>query len=188
MKRWWEVVAYVIVPGIGGSDGQHWQTLWERQWGSSAVRISPASWSDPDLENWVDSVQEAYDEASLRDSRVLLVAHSLGCWAASTWLNRNPSSPTDGAFLVAPPDPGGPAFPRQAAATFTAVSAQPLPCPAVVVGSADDPYCTPETAAGFAARWEARWNLAGACGHINSAGDLGSWRHGRELLDALTPR
>ncbi|MEU5611580.1 RBBP9/YdeN family alpha/beta hydrolase [Streptomyces sparsogenes] len=185
MKWWWAVVAYVIIPGIDGSDGQHWQTLWERQWGTSAVRISPASWSAPDLDDWVDAVQEAYDDASRRDSQVVLVAHSLGCWAASAWLDRNPSSPIGGAFLVAPPDPHGPAFPRQAAATFIEVSAQPLPCPALVVGSADDPYCTPEAAAGFAARWEARWHLAGACGHINSAGGLGSWQHGRELLGSL---
>jgi hypothetical protein len=66
------------------------------------------------------------------------------------------------------------------------VSAQPLPCPALVVGSTNDPYCTPEAAVGFAARWEARWHLAGACGHINSARkvgripDGGGWRaHGR---------
>ncbi|WP_267882744.1 RBBP9/YdeN family alpha/beta hydrolase [Streptomyces sp. NRRL S-813] len=96
------------------------------------------------------------------------------------------SSPTGGAFLVAPPDPQGPVFPRQAAAAFIEVSAQPLPCPALVVGSTNDPYCTPGAAAGFAARWEARWHLAGACGHINSASGLGSWQHGRELLDSLT--
>ncbi|MFB4297443.1 RBBP9/YdeN family alpha/beta hydrolase [Actinomadura sp. NTSP31] len=180
------MTAYIIIPGIDGSDEQHWQTLWERQWDTSAVRISPASWSAPDLDDWVGAVQEAYDEASRRDRRVVLVAHSLGCWAASTWLNRNPSSPPGAAFLVAPPDPDGPAFPHQAAATFTDVSSQPLPCPALVVGSTDDPYCTPEAAAGFAARWEARWHLAGACGHINSASSLGSWQHGRELLDSLT--
>ncbi|GAA2152313.1 alpha/beta hydrolase [Actinomadura napierensis] len=180
------MVAYVIIPGIDGSGEQHWQTLWERQWGTSAVRISPASWSAPDLDDWVGAVQEAYDEASRKDGRVVLVAHSLGCWAASTWLNSNPSSPIGAAFLVAPPDPEGHAFPRQAAATFTEVSAQPMPCPALVVGSADDPYCTPETAAGFAARWQARWHLAGAYGHINSASGLGSWQHGRKLLDSLT--
>ncbi|MFD8295236.1 RBBP9/YdeN family alpha/beta hydrolase [Streptomyces bauhiniae] len=104
------------------------------------MRISPASWSAPDRDDWVGAVQEAYDEASRRDSRVVLVAHSLGCWAASVWLNDNSSSPTGGAFLVAPPDPRGRAFPRRAAATFVEVSAQPLPCPALVVGSADDPY------------------------------------------------
>ncbi|MGW2650153.1 RBBP9/YdeN family alpha/beta hydrolase [Streptomyces sp. NPDC001393] len=185
MKRWWAVVAYVIIPGIDGSDGRHWQTSWERQWGTSAVRISPASWSAPDLHDWVNAVQEAYDEASRQDRRVVLVAHSLGCWAASTWLNENPSSPVAGALLVAPPDPHGPAFPRQAAATFLDVSAQPLPCPALVVASSNDPYCTPEAASGFAARWEARWHLAGPCGHLNSASALGSWQDGRALLDSL---
>ncbi|WP_270890185.1 alpha/beta hydrolase [Streptomyces sp. DHE17-7] len=45
---------------------------------------------------------------------------------------------------------------------------------------------TPKAAAGFAARWEARWHPAGALGHINSAGGLGSWEQGRALLDSLT--
>ncbi|MFC9635697.1 alpha/beta hydrolase [Streptomyces mirabilis] len=57
---------------------------------------------------------------------------------------------------------------------------------ALVVGSANDPYCTPEAAVDFAERWAARWHPAGACGHIDSAGGLGPWPHGRELLDSLT--
>lgn len=182
------MTAYVVIPGIDGSDGEHWQTLWEREWGDSAVRISPVSWSAPDLDDWVGAVQDAYDDAFRRDGRVVLVAHSLGCWAAAVWLNKHPSTATGlaGAFLVAPPDPEGVAFPRQAAATFTRVSAQPLSCPALVVSSADDPYCTSEAAAGFAACWGARLQPVGACGHINSASGLGSWQCGRELLDSLT--
>ncbi|MEU6867093.1 alpha/beta hydrolase [Streptomyces sp. NPDC046876] len=58
--------------------------------------------------------------------------------------------------MVAPPGPQGPAFPRQAAATFSGVSARPLPHPALVVGSTADPYGSPAAAAGFAARWRAR--------------------------------
>ncbi|WP_270890186.1 RBBP9/YdeN family alpha/beta hydrolase [Streptomyces sp. DHE17-7] len=108
VERWWAVTAYVIIPGIDGSDGQHWQSLWERQWGTSAVRIRPASWSAPDLDDWVDAVQEAYDDASRREGQVVLVAHSLGCWAASTWLNKNPSSRRGGRFHgLRPPDPTG---------------------------------------------------------------------------------
>jgi predicted alpha/beta hydrolase family esterase len=56
----------------------------------------------------------------------------------------------------------------------------------LVVGSTNDPYCTSEAAAGFATRWEARFHLAGTCGHINSASDLGSWQQGRDLLDSLS--
>ncbi|MFE0357790.1 alpha/beta hydrolase [Streptomyces nigra] len=71
------MVAYVIIPGIDRSDEQHWQTSWERQWGASAVRISPASWSAPDLDDWVDAVQEAYQDASKQDGHVALAAHTL---------------------------------------------------------------------------------------------------------------
>jgi len=176
------MVAYVIIPGIDGSDDQHWQSLWERGWGTAAVRTSPASWSAPDLDDWLNAVQTAYDTASRKDERVMLVAHSLGCWAASEWLRKNPASLPGGAFLVAPPDPQGPAFPSTAAATFTGLSARPLPCPALVVGSSNDPYADEDTVAGFAAGWEACWHLAGALGHVNSASGLGAWPQGRELL------
>lgn len=182
------MVAYVIIPGIDGSDEQHWQSLWEREWGTSAVRISPASWSEPDLNDWVGALQAAYDTASLQDDSVVLVAHSLGCWAASQWLRKNPLPLPAGVLLVAPPDPHGPEFPHEAAATFAGLSVQPLPCPAILVGSSNDPYCTEETAADLAARWSARWHLAGKCGHINSASGLGSWPQGRDLLASLTAR
>ena len=180
------MVAYVILPGIDGSDDRHWQTLWEQEWGAAAVRISPASWSDPELDDWVGAVQEAYDEASRRDDSVVLVAHSLGCWAASSWLI--PSTPVAGAFLVAPPDPRGPEFPRSRLTTFTHLTPQPLPCPAMVVGSPDDPYCTPEAAGAFAAGWNATLHLTAPHGHLNSNSGLGPWQQGRELLDSLTGR
>jgi len=180
------VVAYVIIPGINGSDQQHWQSLWEQRWDTSAVRIAPASWSAPDLDDWVSAVQSAYDIASGRDNRVFLVAHSLGCWAASAWLSKIQPGQLGGALLVAPPDLQGPAFPRAAAPTFTELSAEPLPCPAILVGSSDDPYCDEDKAAALAAQWRARWHPAGACGHINSASGLGAWPLGQELLGSLT--
>ncbi len=191
MKRWQAVVAYVFIPGIDGSDERHWQTLWERESGPSAVRIAPASWSEPELSDWVGSVQRAYDTARARDEtgEVVLVAHSLGCWAAATWLSEaaRAAPAIRGALLVAPPDPRGPAFPHRAAASFLGLPIRPLPCPTLVVGSEDDPYCTAETAAGFAAAWQARWHLAGAGGHLNSASGLGDWPEGRRLLSTLTP-
>ncbi|HEY3502027.1 MAG TPA: alpha/beta hydrolase [Actinocatenispora sp.] len=179
------MVAYVIIPGIDGSDRHHWQTLWERQWNRSAVRIRPASWSRPDLDDWVSAVDVAYTAAAGQDDRVALVAHSLGCWAAACWLDRHPSAKVAGALLAAPPDPHGPAFPRQEASTFLAVTAQPLPCPALVIASTDDPYCGPQQAADLAAAWGADQHVVGAHGHLNSASGLGTWPHGRDLLSAL---
>jgi uncharacterized protein len=40
---------FVIVPGIDGSDEQHWQSIWEAEWGPTATRIAVASWTAPDL-------------------------------------------------------------------------------------------------------------------------------------------
>jgi uncharacterized protein len=40
---------FVIVPGIDNSDEQHWQSIWEAEWGPTATRIAVASWTAPDL-------------------------------------------------------------------------------------------------------------------------------------------
>ncbi|MFE3179340.1 RBBP9/YdeN family alpha/beta hydrolase [Streptomyces violascens] len=178
------MVAYVVIPGIDGSDERHWQSRWEKRWGASAVRIAPASWSRPELPDWVAAVQTAYEIASRRERQVALVAHSLGCWAAAQWLAR---ARPDGvvAFLVAPPDPRGAAFPRQTASTFLDLSARPLPCPSVLVAGDDDPYCDPKTATSFARDWQAQHHPMENCGHINAASGLGDWPTGLELLRRL---
>ncbi|MET9252146.1 alpha/beta hydrolase [Streptomyces sp. NPDC003717] len=184
------MVAYVIIPGIDGSDERHWQSRWEEQWGASAVRTAPASWSEPDLGDWVAAVEAAYETAARRDSRVVLVAHSLGCWAAAQWLDgwAGPVTGPVAAFLVAPPDPAGPGFPREAAATFLGLTARPLPCPSLLVASDDDPYCDPATAVSFGHGWQAEMHLVESHGHINSGSGLGDWPAGRELLRGLVDR
>ncbi|MEU6443001.1 alpha/beta hydrolase [Streptomyces sp. NPDC047046] len=174
------MAAYVVVPGIDGSDEAHWQSLWEAEWGADAVRIAPGSWAAPDLEDWVGAVGAAYEAVAGR-GRVVFVAHSLGCWAVAEWARRaRPAGVA--AFLVAAPDPRGTAFPAQAAPGFVPLRAEPLPCPAVVVASADDPYCTTETSAELAEDWDAQWHLAGRRGHLNTASGVGYWAEGRELL------
>jgi predicted alpha/beta hydrolase family esterase len=182
---WWQMVAYVVIPGIGGSSDEHWQTVWERQWGAAAVRIAPQSWSHPDLLDWVAAVERAVDDAEARDSDVVLIAHSLGCWAASTWLNGATGRRLRGAFLVAPPDPAGHAFPSGAASTFVSLEARMLPCPSMVVASTNDPYCPLEVAEGLAAGWGSLLQVVGELGHLNTASDLGSWPRGRELLEIV---
>ncbi|WP_089103582.1 RBBP9/YdeN family alpha/beta hydrolase [Streptomyces hyaluromycini] len=182
------MVAYVIIPGIDGSDERHWQSRWEQAWGDAAVRIAPASWNRPELRDWVAAVQAAYDVAVARDGgvdgRVALVAHSLGCWAAAEWLARARPRAVP-AFLAAPPDPRGPAFPGAAAPTFLELSARPLPGPALVVASENDPYADATASAALASGWRAPWRSVGAHGHLNSASGLGDWPVGRELLHTL---
>ncbi|WP_324607751.1 RBBP9/YdeN family alpha/beta hydrolase [Streptomyces sp. NRRL F-5123] len=174
----------MVIPGIDGSDEAHWQSRWQQEWGGAAVRIAPGSWAAPELADWVAAVQAAYEAVGVAGEPVVLVAHSLGCWAAACWLEAvRPAGVA--AFLVAPPDPRGPAFPRAAAPSFAARAARALPCPALVVAGEDDPYCDAGVSAGFAREWGARWESGGTHGHLNSASGLGEWPAGRALLATL---
>jgi predicted alpha/beta hydrolase family esterase len=173
---------FLIVPGIDGSGPEHWQSRWEDEWGSSASRIAPSSWTQPDLADWCHALDRA--AADQRAAGVVLVAHSLGCLAAGRWLSRAQPG-VRGAFLVAPPDPAGPNFPAAAAPSFTTFEAAPLTVPGLVVGSDDDPYCTPLATRRLAEAWGTGLEGVGAAGHINTASGIGAWAAGQALLTAF---
>lgn len=168
----------IIVPGLGGSDEHHWQTLWERE-SPDMLRIAPASWDEPDFDDW----SAALDRVA-GDEQVVLVAHSLGCLLAVRWTRASPGR-VAGLFLVAVPDPAGPAFPAQLS-PFDSDLASPPGCPAILIASEDDPYCSPEQASALASHWNAALIMVGPRGHINSSSGLGSWAEGRNLLTAFT--
>jgi predicted alpha/beta hydrolase family esterase len=182
------VIGHVIVPGIGGSDGTHWQTLWQERWEGDAVRIDPASWSQPDLNDWVAAIDRAVRTLAPRVDGISLVAHSLGCWAVSEWLLRAPVEFPVTAFLAAPPDPACDAFPTADASTFVTVHAGRLPVPTMVVASTDDPYCEPRVAEQLAVAWGSDLVAVHAIGHINSASGLGTWSTGQRALGHLESR
>ena len=94
---------FVTIPGIDNSDQAHWQSIWETEWGASASRIDVASWERPELEDWWLAIDRAMRNAG---PSAVLVAHSLGCLAATQWAAGNPSA-SRGLFLVCPPDPLG---------------------------------------------------------------------------------
>jgi uncharacterized protein len=173
---------FVIVPGIDNSDEQHWQSIWEAEWGPAASRIAVASWTAPDLDDWVDAIERAVRMAGTTD--VVLVAHSGGCWAAASWV-ADRGSDARGVFLVAPPDQHGDFF-RAAASSFTAVVPQPLELPGLMVFSDNDPYCAPQAAEQLAADWGVPRIGVGQLGHINSSSGIGRWDFGRALLTAFT--
>jgi hypothetical protein len=174
----------VIVPGIGGSGPAHWQSRWEVGL-RDARRIAPASWDEPDLDDWVAAIDRTVDHA---DPVPVLVAHSLGCLAVAHWALRthDASERVAGAFLVAPPDPARPEFP-EAARDFT-VPTESLPIPALVLASSDDPFCSVDRAAAFAAGWGAPLFELGARGHVNVASGCGEWPEGLQLLEDFVAR
>lgn len=190
---------WVIAPGIWNSDPDHWQSVWEREQQdehdehderdqhqqSAAVRIAPASWSDPDPDDWRAAISTAV--ASCPEPPVL-IAHSLGVLAVADWLATTADAPAlvAGAFLVAPPDPLGDTFPDEASGF---VAPRPVPpaqrVPTRLVVSDDDPYCSADRALVFADAMGADVVRVGALGHVNVASGVGDWPAGRELLRAF---
>jgi hypothetical protein len=164
---------YVIAPGYQDSDAGHWQTLWQADFGSAAVRVAVTSWVEPELEDWVAGLEAA------RTPGAVIVAHSLGCLTALAWLERHPRTAA-GAFLVAVPDPEGPDFPG-------AISGFARPrghssVPLVMIGSTDDPYAGWDFTVATAAAIGAPLVELDHAAHISTASGRGPWPEGRALL------
>ena len=177
-----------MLPGIGNSGPQHWQSLWERRqaW---LQRVEQSDWDNPACADWVATLQRAIAAEPLP---IVLVAHSLGCLLAAHWAagvgagaGAGARGAVLGALLVAPPDPQGPAFPPQARG-FTPLPLDPLPFPSILVCSSNDPYCSPGRAEAFSRAWNSRIVHVGAQGHVNASSGLGEWSEGFELLRDLT--
>ena len=168
------------MPGYGGSGADHWQTHWERD--LPANRFRPASWDEPDARDWADALSRVVSDG---EGPVFLVAHSLGCLTAASWLARRGGGVVCGALLVAVPDPSGRAFPAAATAGGFGVVRRRLPVPVTVVVSENDPYATVGWTRDLAAVWGAETVGIGAAGHVNDASGLGAWPAGREILRGL---
>ncbi|WP_404479641.1 RBBP9/YdeN family alpha/beta hydrolase [Novosphingobium sp. BL-52-GroH] len=166
----------IVLPGIGGSGPDHWQSLWER--GDPQMRrFAPDSWDHPRLDAWCAALDVAVEGAT---EPPLLVAHSLACLLVAHWSARSRLR-VAGAFLVAIPDPHGPAFPAEAR-DFADPPERPLRFPSLVVASADDPYGSMGHARSRAEQWGSSLVDAGPLGHVNAASGLGDWPWGREHL------
>ncbi|MFI5693195.1 RBBP9/YdeN family alpha/beta hydrolase [Kribbella sp. NPDC051586] len=176
-------MTFVIIPGLDGSDEHHWQSLWEHDWLTPAIRIQPSSWTTPDLTDWSAAITRA---AESTPDTIIFITHSLGCHALSHWLTQSPPPPhIRGAFLVAPPDPQSPTFPADRLPTFTSLPAAPLPIPSLLITSTNDPYCTPTTATHLAQAWSTPHIPLPNHGHINTPSNLATWPTGQFLLTAF---
>ena len=164
----------LIVPGLGGSGPDHWQTRWEQKL-STARRVVQADWDRPVLEAWTHNLVEAV-AASIRP--VILVAHSLGVATVAHAAPSLPYGTVRGAVLVALPDVERPDAPAEIDPAFRPLTREPLPFPSLLIASRDDPYCTYERAEDFAYAWGAAIVDAGQAGHINAESGYGPWPEG----------
>lgn len=169
----------LILPGIGNSGSDHWQTYWEAAH-PDFVRVPLGNWNHPVCSGWLTVLEKAVADSG---PDTVLVAHSLACLLVAHWAASH-SQPIRGALLVSVPDPSGPNFPLEATG-FSPVPLQPFVFPCVIVSSTNDPYGSEEYMRHCAEAWGSQYISVGALGHINSESALGDWPQGFAILQEL---
>ena len=164
----------LIVPGLGGSGPDHWQSWWLAT-DRDAVRVEQDDWETPDPTAWSAKIADSLRQAT---APVWIVAHSFGCLAAVLATTRNPDV-VAGALLVAPADP-------QKFSVEPLLPKVQLPFPSLLVASSNDPWIKFMTAALWAQRWGSRLINIGNAGHVNAESGFGPWVEGRVMFSALT--
>lgn len=167
----------IYVAGIGNSGPEHWQYLWCTR-GAGGVWVEHESWDAPVRDAWVADLNAVITATA---GPKVIVAHSLGCSVVAAWSAAHQDRSVLGAFLVAVPDVHGPGFPAEVVG-FESLTYQPLPFPAVIVASDDDPYGSAEHAATVAERTGAVLVNIGAKGHINASSGLADWPEGWDIF------
>ena len=170
----------LILAGIWNSGPTHWQTHWEHKHPGWS-RVAHRDWNNPKCDEWVTELDAAIAGC---EGTPLLVAHSLSCAMLAHWARSGSALKIAGAFIVAPADPDGPAFPVEANG-FAPMPMEKLPFPSVVVASADDPFVTIERAREIANAWGSKLVEIGAAGHVNGDTGFGEWPEGEKLLEAF---
>lgn len=175
----------LIIPGLGGSGPEHWQSRWEAKL-SSARRVVQEDWERPVLAAWRGRIIEEVERA-LRP--VVLIAHSLGVLAAVHAMlflaNGKSGRKVRGGFLVAPPSAEVLSGLGSVDPAFLSLPGDPLPFPALLIASRDDPFSTFAESEALARKLGAELIGAGFAGHINSESGHGPWPEGLMRLAAF---
>jgi hypothetical protein len=171
---------YFIVPGLGNSGPEHWQTYFENS-GDNFMRINQREWEAPACGDWIENIDNAI--AGYDRNTVILIGHSLGCIAIANWAARYKKI-IKGALLVAPSDIEAPLYDFPATG-FAPISLKKINFKTIVVASENDPWVTSARAAFFAGNWGSEFINIGNAGHINVSSGHKDWLQGLQILKAL---
>src|ERR1700694_1048274 len=134
----------LIIPGLGNSGPQHWQSIWENRF--NFTRVEQNDWETPVCSDWIENIN---NEVKKHDpSTVILVGHSLACATIAYWAQKFNVS-IKGALLVALSDTEADTYPTGTTG-FTPVPLIKLPFPSIAAASNNDYYVRPERAKLFA--------------------------------------
>lgn len=170
----------LMLPGLGNSGPDHWQSLWELS-GRPVRRVVQRDWDRPELGEWLAALERHVTACA---TPPVLVAHSLACSLVAHWV-RNGGHRIKAALLVAPSDVDSPMHTPPEVRGFSPIPLAPFPFPSIVVASTDDPYASLDRAALFARAWGSRLVTVANAGHINASSGLQDWPQGQALLEEL---
>lgn len=173
----------LIVPGLRDDVAEHWQTHLEARL-EKAVSVPPLTTDKLSLKARLAAISAAADAIK---GPVVICAHSAGVVMTAHWALK-PSRPIKAALLACPPDietpmPAGyPTVAELEAGGWFPVPRQPLPFPALVLGSETDHLAKLDRIENLAAAWGAKFVNLGAVGHLNPASGHGLWPEAERWL------
>ena len=171
---------YLIVPGLGNSGQEHWQTYFQNS-AHNFYRIEQREWEAPTCEEWITTIDKKVLEFDI--STVVLIGHSLGCSTIAHWASKYKRQ-IKGALLVAPSDLEAPQY------TFPTIGFAPIPLnrinfKTIVVASANDIWVSLERAKMFADSWGSEFINIGNAGHVNVSSGHTTWDEGMNILKTI---
>ena len=174
----------VIVPGVGGSEHDHWQSWLQRQL-KSCSRVQQQDWNKPVLHEWIEQFVKTVQ--SIQEP-IQIVAHSFGCLTTVAALAQHPelNQKIKNLVLVAPANParfGDAGFARDSQNNYQQYFHQlKLQAPTQMIISENDPWLNFQDALQLAKAWKIRPKNLGQVGHINVASGFGPFP---EIYDHL---
>jgi hypothetical protein len=175
-----EPSSVLLLPDWGGADDGHWLSHWQARHGYT--RVPQHDWARPLRGDWQIQLEEAVLASK---APAVLVAHGLGVNLVAAWAAHSRHvHRVKGALLVAPEGLASEAA-RAQLPSWWPVARQRLPFASILVASRNDPGCSFEQAAAWAADWGAELVDAGAAGHLDADAGLAEWPEGLALLGLL---
>lgn len=171
----------LIIPGLGGSGENHWQSFWLKEFDNS-IEVIQDDWNAPKLNNWLNKLN---DSILNLDTPTILVAHSLAVSLVLHWCNQYSNPNIKGALLVAPADVDSTAHTPEIVRGFSMMPTSKIPFPSIVVASENDEYVNINRAKYFSEKWGSDFINIGHKGHINSDSNLKYWKEGQAILKKL---
>ena len=170
---------YLILPGLGNSGPNHWQTLWENKLPNYS-RISQNNWDNPSFYEWLFQLNQTISNLK---RPTIIIAHSLAVPLLARWHKLYSSPNIVFAMLVAPADVDSTDHTPDIIRDFSPIPLDQFSFPSVVISSDNDPFMNQARAKFLADKWGSDFFNVGSIGHINDASNIGDWPQGFSILE-----